>query len=331
MLKPAGRYDDFACLLALAFGEAMLYLLRSFSLIFVLILFYVLKKTDVMPDAAGAVVQKIVINVTIPATIISSFGSYEKEGELLLTSAYFMLLLLICMALAWLFFRKKGRDSCGFAMINSNGYNIGSLSIPIIQNFYGDYGVMASCVADIGNALMANGGTYAITNAVMKHRKGDGVLQFLKELGIKLLKSPPFDCYILLAPLLIMDISVPPAIVTLLAPIASAGSFMSMAMVGLSIGKKMSWQDIKSVAPVLLYRMGFGLATAAITYFLLPFSQTIREILTLLCVSPMVGLAVISTERYGGDTEKSGLVVSASIVMGIVQMLLLSSVFQMLH
>lgn len=312
-------------------GNSMLYLLRSLSLIFVLVLFYGLKKAEVLPESAGQVVQKIVINVTIPATIISSFGSYQKDGELLLASAYFMILLLICIGLAWLLFRSQGTASCGFAMINSTGYNIGSLSLPVIQNFYGDYGVMVSCMADIGNALMSNGGAYALTNSVMRHEKGDSVGTFLKNLTIQLLKSPPFDCYILLAPLLALDISIPSAVVTLLSPIANAGSFMSMAMVGLSMGKEMKWDDIRHIAPVLLYRLCFGWITAAATYFLLPFSQTIREILTLLCLSPIVGLAVISTQRYGGNTERAGLMVSASIVLGIVQMLILSSIFQILH
>lgn len=309
----------------------MLYLLRLLSLVFVLVLFYGLKKAEVLPESAGQVVQKIVINVTIPATIISSFGSYKRDGELLLTSGYFMALLLICILLAWFLFRAQGTANRGFAMINSTGYNIGSLSLPIIQNFYGDYGVMVSCMADIGNALMSNGGAYALTNAVTNHKEESGVGAFLKDLIIKLLKSPPFDCYILLAPLLVLNIPIPPVVVTFLSPIANAGSFMSMAMVGLSIGKEMKWADIRYIAPVLLYRLSFGWITAAVTYFLLPFSQTIREILTLLCLSPIVGLAVISTEKYGGDTERSGLAVSVSIMLGIVEMLILSSLFQILH
>lgn len=306
------------------------FLLRPVSLILVILLSFLLKVLGLFTEEDAKGITKIALTVTIPAAIFCSFESYRREAQLIWTAVLMFLITALSVLLSFFLYRKQGTSARAFAMINGAGYNIGSFALPIIQNFYGSSGVMIACMADLGNAIIVNGGAYALTVSLLSpgsksHLTWRG---FLLDVGKRLLHSPPFICYIVLIPCIILNLRIPSVVVELLQPIASANSFVCMSMVGLSIGAHVKGEACRAMLPILTQRLLYGALTAAAVYFLLPFSEEVRQVLALVCLAPIPGLAVFTTGLCHGDVERSGLAVSLSILTGTVCLLALSVFFQ---
>lgn len=299
--------------------------MRPISLFGIILLTWSFKRHGIFPEESGAVITKVALNFTIPATIICSFQEYASNMHFASTALLFFAFTLLSLGAFSLLYLRSGEERHIFAMMNTTGYNIGSFALPVIRCFYGDTGVIIACMADLGNSIMVNGGTYALTGSLLKRKEGGR--RFLPDLLRHLICSPPFVAYLILLPFLIFKQQLPDAVYTVLSPVAEANSFICMAMVGLSMEGRFDWGDVREIASLLIQRICFGVVTAVCTYCLLPFDQMTRQVLALLCISPIPGLVIVNTRRYGGDVARSGLLVTASIFAGMVGMLLLASFF----
>lgn len=308
----------------------MEFLLRPISLFLIILLTFFLKLSGLFPKDSGSVVTAIALDLTIPATILCSFEGRSYKPQLLLSAPLFFLFTLLSIFLSQLLYKGSDKETRGFALMNATGYNIGSFALPVIRSFYGDTGVVIACIADIGNSLMVNGGTFALAGALL--RQGDTLEPFslVRSLARQLLSSPPFVAYLAALPFFIFGWKMPTPVIAALEPLADANSFVCMAMVGLSMDGRLSWTKVHRLLPILFQRFCFALITAGAIYFLFPFDQTTREILSLLCFSPIPGLVIANTRRWGGDESKSSLLVTASILVGMIEMLILAGFFQSL-
>lgn len=299
-------------------------------MLLIVVFFYSMKVFGFFTDEDGKNVTKLAVRVTLPAAIFCSFEDYTLDPQLLLATAWFFILTIISILLFYVLYRHHDKDSRAFAMVNGSGFNVGGFSLPIIQNFYGPFGVILTSMADLGNTFMVNGGGYAIT-ASMLHLEGDAPSSWksrIAMMGRCLLHSPPFVTYLVLIPIILFGWQIPAPLTELLHPIAEANSFICMCMVGLSIRTHIDFKEMLTVMPLVLLRTAFSIVTAVATYFLMPFSQEMREILALVCLSPTPSFCIISTARCKGDVGRSGLVVSLSITIGMILLLGTATVFQ---
>mgnify|MGYP000087731999 FL=1 len=143
------------------------FLLRPASLILVMLLAFILRAAGIFTEVETHGVTKVALTITIPPAILCSFENFQRDMQLVWVSAVMLSLVALAVLLSWFLYRKQGNTERIFAMIN-NGYNIGSFALPIIQNFYGPSGVLIACMADLGNAIMVNGGSYAMTVSLVK-------------------------------------------------------------------------------------------------------------------------------------------------------------------
>lgn len=231
------------------------FLLRPASLILVMLLAFIMRTAGVFTEVETRGVTKVALTITIPAAILCSFENFQRDMQLVCVSAVMLALVALAVLLSWFLYRKQGNTERIFAMIN-NGYNIGSFALPIIQNFYGPSGVLIACMADLGNAIMVNGGSYAMTVSLVKPdgKRYSMWYDFLLDVGKRLLHSPPFVCYLVLIPCIILNLRIPALVVDLLQPVSAANSFLCMSMVGLSIGTRIRWKDCCSLFPLLIQR-----------------------------------------------------------------------------
>ena len=169
------------------------FLLRPASLILVMLLAFILRAAGIFTEVETHGVTKVALTITIPAAILCSFENFQRDMQLVWVSAVMLSLVALAVLLSWFLYRKQGNTERIFAMIN-NGYNIGSFALPIIQNFYGPSGVLIACMADLGNAIMVNGGSYAMTVSLVKPvgKRYSMWYDFLLDVGKRLLHSPPF-------------------------------------------------------------------------------------------------------------------------------------------
>ena len=286
---------------------------RAGCFIAIIIMGYILRKKNFFKEGDFTVLSKIVLKITLPAAIISSFSGKEIDLALLSLALISIGAGIVYMIILYMLSARKGKEAQAFEMLNTSGYNIGNFTLPFVQSFLGPMGVIATSLFDVGNACICLGGAYSVASIV----KGGGKFSPLKILK-PLSKSVAFDSYVLMVVLTIFHLKLPGVVVSFAEIIANSNAFMAMLMIG--VGFKLSGEksQIGSIIRILSVRYLVGLALALGCYFLLPFSLEVRQALVILAFSPIASAAPAFTGDLKGDVGLSSAVNSISIVCSIV-------------
>ncbi|MBR5584427.1 MAG: AEC family transporter [Lachnospiraceae bacterium] len=286
---------------------------RAGCFIAIIVMGYLLRKKNFFKEGDFTVLSKIVLKITLPAAIISSFSGKEIDLALLSLALISLLAGVIYIIIMYVLNIKKGKDAQAFEMLNTAGYNIGNFTMPFVQSFLGPIGVITTSLFDVGNACVCLGGAYSVASVV----KGGGSFSPLKIIKA-LSKSVAFDSYVLMVLLTIFHLKLPAVVVSFADIIANANAFMAMLMIG--VGFKLSGErsQIGSIVRILSVRYGVAVFVALGCYFLLPFSIEVRQALVILAFSPIASAAPAFTGDLKGDVGLSSAVNSISIVCSIV-------------
>ena len=117
-------------------------LLRSSSFLFVMLLGAVLRQTGFFGPKDYVIPMKLVLNITLPAAVITSFASYRPEPALLLCAAVGFCLNWVVLGVALLCSRGKRRNVRAVWLNSVPGYNIGAFALPFVQSFLPPAGVV---------------------------------------------------------------------------------------------------------------------------------------------------------------------------------------------
>ena len=286
---------------------------RAGCFIAIIVMGYLLRKKNFFKEGDFTVLSKIVLKITLPAAIISSFSGKEIDLALLSLALISLLAGVIYIIIMYVLNIKKGKDAQAFEMLNTAGYNIGNFTMPFVQSFLGPIGVITTSLFDVGNACVCLGGAYSVASVV----KGGGSFSPLKIIKA-LSKSVAFDSYVLMVLLTVFHLKLPAVVVSFADIIANANAFMAMLMIG--VGFKLSGErsQIGSIVRILSVRYGVAVFVALGCYFLLPFSIEVRQALVILAFSPIASAAPAFTGDLKGDVGLSSAVNSISIVCSIV-------------
>ena len=288
-------------------------LMRAGSFMAVIILGYVLKKVGFFKEDDFYVMSKIMVKITLPASIIVNFSQTKMEPSM------FLLCLLgfgggiLYMALGWIM-GGKNPDEKGFQILNLSGYSIGSFTMPFTSSFFGPAGVVVTSLFDTGNAVIALGGSYSIGAMVKNREKHFSFIPLCKTL----LCSVPFDAYLFMYILYWLHLSLPAPVLNIAQLVANANAFLAMLMLG--VGFKLSGDrtQMSKIVKMLGVRYGVAVLTAAAFYFLLPFSLEYRQALAVLVFSPIAAAAPAFTADMKGDINLASAVNSLSIIISMV-------------
>ena len=288
-------------------------LMRAGSFMAVIILGYVLKKVGFFKEEDFYVMSKIMVKITLPASIIVNFSQTKMEPSM------FLLCLLgfgggiLYMALGWIM-GGKDPDEKGFQILNLSGYSIGSFTMPFTSSFFGPAGVVVTSLFDTGNAVIALGGSYSIGAMVKNREKKFSFIPLCKTL----LCSVPFDAYLFMYILYWLHLSLPAPVLNIAQLVANANAFLAMLMLG--VGFKLSGDrtQMSKIVKMLGVRYGVAVLTAAAFYFLLPFSLEYRQALAVLVFSPIAAAAPAFTADLKGDINLASAVNSLSIIISMV-------------
>lgn len=288
-------------------------LTRAGCFIAIIILGYILRKINVFGEEAFKVLSKVVLKITLPAAIVTSFSGKEIDPMLFAIALIGLGGGIIYMLIAFLLNIREGKEKQAFEILNTSGYNIGNFTLPFVQSFLGPIGVITTSLFDMGNACICLGGSYSIASIV----KGGGRFS-IKTIAKSLSRSVAFDCYVIMAILSLANISLPAPVISFAEIIGDANAFLAMLMIG--VGFKLSGEksQIGSIMRILAVRYGIALLIAFACYYLLPLSLEIRQALVLLPFSPIASAAPPYTEELKGDVGLSSAVNSISIVCSII-------------
>lgn len=296
-------------------------LTRAGAFIGVILLGIFLRKIGLFHRDDFRVLSNIVIKITLPAAIITSFSKNPIDGSMLALSLLGFGGGVLYMLCGYLMNLHRSREAKAFGVLNLAGYNIGAFALPFCQSFLGPIGVVTTCLFDTGNAFICLGTSYSIA-AMIQDGRGFSWKSLLKSLG----KSVPFLTYLLVLPLNLMRVQLPGIVLEFAEILSNANAFMAMLAIGVGFQLSADRRQLSQVVKILLVRFSIAAVLAAAYYFLLPFSMDIRRALVILAFSPIGSAVPPFTRQLGGDVGLSSAVNSLAIVCSIVIMVTLLSV-----
>ncbi|MBQ7488847.1 MAG: AEC family transporter [Clostridia bacterium] len=256
--------------------------------------------------------SRVVINITLPAAIITNLSGREMEYTLLMVILVGFLYGLVLMLTAHVLNRRKTNDQRAFAIINTAGVNISNFVLPFAQGFLGPAGVMAVSLFDVGNAPICLGISYGIAETV----KGTQKHFSLRPILAKLVRSIPLMTYIGMTLLSFLRIGLPGPVVSLAGIIGSANTFLAMLMIG--VGFHITMDRLPEVFRILLPRLVAAILLAALCYFTIPVLPEYRKALIIPFLGPIGSTAPAYTARIDGDYELASAINSFSILSSLI-------------
>lgn len=286
---------------------------RAGCFVAIILLGYVLRRINFFKEGDFTVLSKIVLRITLPAAIVSSFAGKEIDLALLSLAVLSLGIGIFYIFVMFVLNIKRGKDTQAFEMLNVAGYNIGNFTLPFVQSFLGPVGVITTSLFDVGNACICLGGAYSVAS-VVKHGGKFSPFRILKALS----KSVAFDTYVVMVLMTVLNFRLPGPVVSLAEIIANGNAFLAMLMIGVGFRLSGDRSQIGSIVRVLLVRYSIGALVAMGCYRFLPFSLEIRQALVVLAFSPIASAAPPFTEELKGDVGLSSAINSISILCSIV-------------
>ena len=301
------------------------YIFKPMSYVLVIMMGYLLKRAGFFGKDDHRLMSKIMINITLPCTIIQAFDGFERDVKMFIIVGIGFICAFVPILLMYLTTGKVEKRLRAYRMLNIGGYNIGCFSLPLVQAFFGNTGVVAACMFDTGNAIMMTGGAYAMTSTLLK--TGGETRESVGDILMKFVKSLPFDAYMIMIILAALGVKIPSVVFTLTRPAGQANAFIAMLMIGMMFEPAGDKVLLRETARELVWRYLFAAVSAAAVYFCTPFDLVVRQTLCIVCFAPLSSLAPIYTDRCHSDTALASFTNSVSIAVSLIVMLALGMGF----
>ena len=176
---------------------------------------------------------------------------------------------------------------------------------------------MATCMFDVGNCVMAGGGTFAV---IAGTRVKTTLWRTVKLVVSKLVRSGPLVTFAFVGLMSVLDMRLPDGVITSTAIGAHANTFLCMIMIGESISFSMGGGKMGKVLKLLASRWVVCILIALGVWHFLPFEEEIRMALTLTCLSPIPAMSLVFTAQLDGDIAMAANMSSLSVGCSIIGM-----------
>lgn len=291
---------------------------KVMSLAAFIVLGHLLRRFNILKDQAFAAISALVMNVTLPCVILTNLNGVRIEGDMLLIAGLGLLTNIIF--LVWgLFLSRNIADTQwrDFVRLNVGGYSVGPFAVPYVQSFFPTTGLMATCMFDVGNCVMAGGGTFAV---IAGTRVKTTLWRTVKLVVSKLVRSGPLVTFAFVGLMSVLDMRLPDGVITSTAIGAHANTFLCMIMIGESISFSMAGGKMGKVLKLLASRWVVCILIALGVWHFLPFEEEIRMALTLTCLSPIPAMSLVFTAQLDGDIAMAANMSSLSVGCSIIGM-----------
>lgn len=263
------------------------------------------------------VLSRIVFHITLPCAVVSSFVGFSFDPRLLMVTGVGFAATVLGFTGAFVYTRRKKPMERAFHTVNGNGYNIGCFALPFVASQFGASGVVVACMFDVGCAFFTTGGSYALTRSfVLGKRSGNAVVSVARTL----LKSPTFDCYVVLVALSAAGVVLPDELGLVLAPFAQANGFLAMFMIGLVFEWRIERSRFKEVAKLMAWRLAVSALLCCAVYFAIPLTSEMKSVTIVCLFAPIMSVGIIYTMWLDGDVRLAGFANSLSVVVALVLM-----------
>ncbi len=134
-------------------------ILKPIAFLLIIVAAYLVKRAGLFKPRDYRVMQVVVFDFTLPASIIVSFATNPHHLSMLLISVFAIVFGLLPLLLVYAATRHKPVADRAFLMLNCSGFNIGNFCFPVIQAFMGPSALVTASMFAIGNTVIVPAGS----------------------------------------------------------------------------------------------------------------------------------------------------------------------------
>lgn len=291
---------------------------KAIAFVLIILIGYICKRRGVFAPTDYQLVSKIVLNITLPCAVISSFAHFQLDLSLLAAVALGLSGNCVMILIALMLTRRETLAAKIFYIFSLAGYNIGCFTLPFAQAFLTPFAVVALCMFDVGNSIMCTGMTYALTASCIGYADGHKDRFSMKSIAEKLLHSAPFVVYISMLILSLFGVQFPKSVYTFTDIVGAANPFLSMLMIGMMFEIKLDKQAMGYVKELFSVRYLISLVCAGAFIYFAPFKQEVNYVIALAFMAPCTIIGPIFVEKLGGNVQLASLFNSMTIITSVI-------------
>ncbi len=291
--------------------------------IIIIILGYFLKRRRIITEKDGASLSRLVLNVTLPALIITSFIDITLEPSLFLLIIIGIVYGTLMAFIGILFFKNESQSTKGTMAMLLGGLNIGLFAYPLVYGIWGDKGIQYFGMFDVGNAVVIFGVVYIIGSYYSTEQTDLTFSHVLK----RLTRSIPLMTYVIVTFLALIDFKLPSLILDVAEVISVANMPLSFLLLGIFLNFSLEKSYRLPIIKIILLRYGIGLILGIILFFTLPFNDMFRYTILLGFILP-IPLAVLPFSiEFNFDHKFVGTVVNLTILISFALLWVITNIF----
>lgn len=291
---------------------------KAIAFVLIILIGYICKRRGVFAPTDYQLISKIVLNITLPCAVISSFAHFQLDLSLLAAVALGLSGNCVMLFVALMLTRRETLAAKIFYIFSLAGYNIGCFTLPFAQAFLTPFAVVALCMFDVGNSIMCTGMTYALTASCIGYADGHKDRFSMKSIAKKLLHSAPFVVYISMLILSLAGVQFPKSVYTFTDIVGAANPFLSMLMIGMMFEIKLDKQAMGYVKELFSVRYLISLACAGAFIYFAPFKQEVNYVIALAFMAPCTIIGPIFVDKLGGNVQLASLFNSMTIITSVI-------------
>lgn len=291
---------------------------KAIAFVLIILIGYICKRRGVFAPTDYQLVSKIVLNITLPCAVISSFAHFQLDLSLLAAVALGLSGNCVMLFVALMLTRRETLAAKIFYIFSLAGYNIGCFTLPFAQAFLTPFAVVALCMFDVGNSIMCTGMTYALTASCIGYADGHKDRFSMKSIAEKLLHSAPFVVYISMLILSLVGVQFPKSVYTFTDIVGAANPFLSMLMIGMMFEIRLDKQAMGYVKELFSVRYLISLACAGAFIYFAPFKQEVNYVIALAFMAPCTIIGPIFVDKLGGNVQLASLFNSMTIITSVI-------------
>ncbi len=290
-------------------------IIRALCFLAMVLIAFFLKSIKLLSKEDGYALSHVIMNLTLPCAIITSFASIDLSGYMLIFILFGLLANFILLMIAYLISRKKDREDIIYYILSTPAYNIGNFTLPFASAMLGPLGAVTTCLFDCGNAVQCVGVDYTVAKAMIGEEKGKNhILNIFKPL----IKVPTFVIYVIFITLAFVHFPFPSVLFDFTSLVAEANAPAAIIMLGLMLELNFDKKSIRKCLEVLGVRYIVSLLFSLFFWFVLDVPYEVKKAATIVMWSPISTAAPAFTLQLKGNTSLAGMVNSISLILSLV-------------
>lgn len=275
---------------------------------------YLLKRTGLIWGKDGEGFARLVFNLTLPSLIIYSLNDLVFNLSHIALVFGGILYGMILTSVALIFFKHHPKQMKGMLVMMLPGLNIGLFAYPLVEGLFGQDGVNAFGMLDVGNALIVFGVCYLLGQYYAENDQSVTIIMSLK----KLVRSVPLLTYLTMFAISVLGLSLPSLVIDVAYTISRANMPLSLLLLGVYLFIKLEKADVKYLLRFISLRYGIAIPLSILLYTYLPFEQMVNLTLSMGVLLPLPLTHIPYGVEFNYDKRFIGTVSSLSLLISFV-------------